>query len=158
MKKGLNTVWNVIQVLIIIYVISIISFMFFSNKYGYSQMGKYVIDVDNNEFLVIKKTNNIKEGDLVYYYSVVKEKYKIVYSNVKSINEDKTYLLDNGDKITKTKILGKTDRKIPVIGFILNNVKEKVNFLLFVLFPILIVFAYQVYKFIIGIDFEKMKE
>jgi hypothetical protein len=158
MKKALNITWSVLQVLIIIYVISIISFMFFSNKYGYSQIGKYVIDVDNNEFLVIKKTNDIETGDLVYYYSIVNEKYKIVYSNVKSINEDKTYTLDNGDKILKTKIIGKTDRKIPVIGFILNGVKEKVNFLLFVLFPIVFVFVYQVYKFVIGVPFENIEE
>ena len=37
MKKVLNITWNVIQVLIIIYVISVIIFMSFSNKYGYSQ-------------------------------------------------------------------------------------------------------------------------
>lgn len=149
MKKTFGIIWNVLQVLIIIYVISIVSFMFFSNKYGYSEIGKYVFDVDNNEFVVIKRTNNIKEGDLVYYYSIVKEKYKIVYSNVKSIDEDKVYTLDNGQRIALSKIIGKTDRKIPIIGFILNNVKEKISFLIFVLFPLLIVFAYQVYLFII---------
>ena len=111
MKKVLNITWNVIQVLIIIYVILVIIFMSFSNKYGYSQIGRYVIDVDNNEFLVIKKTNDIKEGDLVYYYSIVKEKYRIVYSNVRSINEDNIYTLDNEAKIVKSKIIGKSDRK-----------------------------------------------
>ncbi len=156
--RALNIIWNVIQVVIIVYVISIITFMFFSNQYGYSQIGKYVFDVDNNEFLVIKKTNNIKKGDLVFYYDIVKEKYKIVYSNVNTINEDKTYTLDNGERLTSSRIIGKSNRKIPVIGFILNIVKEKVYFLLFVLLPILIVFVYQVYKFIIGINFEKAKE
>ena len=156
--KALNIIWNVIQVVIIVYVISIITFMFFSNQYGYSQIGKYVFDVDNNEFLVIKKTNIIKKGDLVFYYDIVKEKYKIVYSNVNTINEDKTYTLDNGERLTSSRIIGKSHRKIPVIGFILNIVKEKVYFLLFVLLPILIVFVYQVYKFIIGINFEKAKE
>lgn len=151
MKKVLNIVWNVIQVLIIIYVISVIIFMSFSNKYGYSQIGRYVLDVDNNEFLVIKKTNDIKEGDLVYYYSIVKEKYRIVYSNVKTINDDKSYTLNNDDEIIKSKIIGKTHRKIPVIGFVLNMMKYKINFLLFVVFPILIVFGYHVYNFIIEI-------
>lgn len=151
MKKVLNIVWNVIQALIIIYVISVIIFMSFSNKYGYSQIGRYVLDVDNNEFLVIKKTNDIKEGDLVYYYSIVKEKYRIVYSNVKTINDDKSYTLNNDDKIIKSKIIGKTHRKIPVIGFVLNMMKYKINFLLFVVFPILIVFGYHVYNFIIEI-------
>lgn len=150
MNKALDITWKVIQVLIIIYVLAVIIFMSFSNKYGYSQVGKYVIDVDNNEFLIIKKTNNIKEGDLVYYYSIVKEKYTIVYSNVKSI-EDNNYLLENDDKIHETKIIGKSYRKIPVIGFILNMMKYKINFVIFVLLPILIVFGYHVYKFITGV-------
>ena len=158
MSKTLNIIWNIIQVIIIIYVVSIITFMFFSNKYGYSQIGKYVFDVDDNEFVVIKKTDKIKTGDLVFYYDIVNEKYKIVYSNVSSINEDKTYTLDNGKKLASSKIIGKSNRKIPIIGLILNMLKEKVNFLLFVLFPILIVFIYQVYKFIVGIDYEKIKE
>ena len=96
MKRVLNITWNVIQVLIVIYVILVILFMNTSNSYGYSQIGKYVLDVDNNQFLVIKKTNDIKDGDIVYYYSVVHDKYKIVYSNVKSI-EDESYVLDNGE-------------------------------------------------------------
>lgn len=158
MNKNLNIIWNIIQVIIIIYVISIISFMFFSNKYGYSQIGKYVFDVDDNEFVVIKKTDKIKTGDLVFYYDIVNEKYKIVYSNVSGINEDKSYTLDNGKTLASNKIIGKSNRKIPVIGFILNLVKEKVYFLLFVLLPILIVFVYQVYKFIIEMNYFKMKE
>lgn len=151
MNKALNITWKVIQVLIIIYVLAVIIFMSFSNKYGYSQVGKYVIDVDNNEFLIIKKTNDIKEGDLVYYYSIVKEKYTIVYSNVKSIEEDNSYILDNGDQIVDSKIIGKTDKKIPIIGFILNMMKNKINFVLFVMLPILIVFGYHVYKFITSV-------
>ena len=158
MNKILNVVLSVIQVFIIIYVILVISFMFISNRYGYSQIGKYILDVDNDELIIIKKTNDIKTGDLVYYYSIVNEKYRIVSSNIKSINEDKSYTLNNGSKIQKVKIIGKTDRKIPVVGFILNRLKEKVNFLLFVLFPVFIVFIYQVYKFIIGINHEKIKE
>ena len=158
MKKVLNIVWNAIQVLIIIYVISVIIFMSFSNKYGYGQIDQYVIDVDNSEFLVIKKTDDIKEGDLVYYYSVVKEKYKIVYSNVKSIDDDNSYTLDNGDRIIKSKIIGKSYRKLPIIGFILNMLKYKINFLLFVILPILVVFLYHLYKFIIYMDYKRVKE
>ena len=150
MKRVLNITWNVIQVLIVIYVILVISFMNTSNSYGYSQIGKYVLDVDNNQFLVIKKTNDIKDGDIVYYYSVVHEKYKIVYSNVKS-TEEESYILDNGERIVKSKIIGKSYRKVPLIGFILNNVKEKIGFFFGVIFPILIVFGYNAFKFIIEI-------
>jgi len=158
MKKTLRIIWNIIQVLVIIYVALVVSFMLISNKYGYAEIGKCVINVDNNEFLVIKKTNDIKDGDLVYYYSIVKEKYRIVYSNVKTIGEDKIYTLANGEKIHESKIIGKSYRSIPIIGFILNNVKEKISFFLFVILPILIVFIYQMYKFLIDINYKRIKE
>ena len=158
MKKALKIIWNIAQVLIIIYVILIVLFMLTSNRYGYGQIGKYILDVDNNQFLVIKKTNSIKTGDIVYYYSIVNEKYKIVYSNVQSINEDKTYTLDNGEVIDYTKMIGKSHRRIPVIGYILNSMKNKINFLLFCILPILIVFIFHVYKFIIEINSIKRKE
>ena len=146
------------QVLIIIYVVLVISFILISNKYGYGEIGKYVLDVDNNEFLIIKRTDDIKNGDLVYYYTIVNEKYKIIYNNVNSINDDKTYTLDNGEKILKFKIIGKSYRKVPFIGFILNNVKNRISFLLFVLLPMLIVFIYNIYKFIITINYKRIKE
>lgn len=158
MKRVFSIIWNIIQIIIVIYVVLVILFMLTSNKYGYSQIGNYVLDVDDNEFLIIKKTNNLKNGDLVYYYSIVKEKYKITYSNINSINDDKTYTLVNNEKIDSYKIIGKTYRKIPIIGYILNSMKEKINFLLFCLLPLLIVFIYNIYKFIIVINKEKKKE
>jgi len=158
MKKVLKITWNIIQVLIIIYVVLIISFMLTSNRYGYGEIGKYVLDVDNNQFLVIKKTKSIKTGDIVYYYSIVKEKYKIVYSNVQSINEDNNCVLDNGNVINCSKIIGKSHRKIPIIGYILNSMKNKICFLLFCMLPVLVVFIYHVYKFIVEINRIKRKE
>ena len=158
MKRILNIFWNVIQVLIIIYVILAILFMLTSNSYGYSQIGKYVLDADNDRLVIIKKNNSIKVGDLVYYYSVVNEQYKIVYSNVQSINEDKTYTLDNGNNVQKNKIIGKTDRNIPIIGFILNRLKDKIYFVIFVILPMLIVFGYNIYKFIVCLNYERIKE
>ena len=158
MKKILNIFWNVIQVLIIIYVILAILFMLTSNSYGYSQIGKYILDADNDRLVIIKKNNSIKVGDLVYYYSVVNEQYKIVYSNVQSINEDKTYTLDNGNNVQKNKIIGKTDRNIPIIGFILNRLKDKIYFVIFVILPMLIVFGYNIYKFIVCLNYERIKE
>lgn len=158
MKKTLKIVWNVVQVLIIIYVVAVIIFMMMSNKYGYGEIGNYVLDVDNNEFLVIKKTSNLKDGDLVYYYSIVKEKYRIVYSNVKTINDDETYTLNNEERVNFSKVIGKSYRRIPVIGYVLNSMKKQVNFLLFCILPILIVFIYHVYKFIIEIAILKRKE
>ena len=158
MKKALKIIWSIVQVLIIIYVILVIVFMLMSNRYGYSEIGRYVLDVDNNEFIVIKKTDDIKDGDLVYYYSIVDEKYRIIYSNIKSINEDKTYTLDNKEIISRSKIIGKSHRRVPIIGYILNSMKYKINFFLFCLLPILIVFMYHIYKFIIDIDSIKRKK
>ncbi|MBQ9018990.1 MAG: hypothetical protein IJ097_01595 [Bacilli bacterium] len=156
MKKVINIVWNILQVIIVIYVILIVSFMFFSNKYGYSEIGKYVLDADNNYLLIIKKSKDIKIGDYIYYYSVVDEKYKIVSDNVTTI-DDKLYNTNNNKNINKTMIIGKATKKIGGIGFILNKMDDKFSFLFFVLIPIFIVFVYQVYKFISGNVYLKEK-
>lgn len=159
MKKSLLIAWDILQILIVIYVVLVVLFMSISNGYGYGEINKYVIDVDNNEFLIIKKTDRIKEGDLIYYYSIVKDRYKIVYSNITAINdEESTCILDNGEEILTNRIVGKTYRKVPVIGFILNMLRYKINFILFVILPILIVFIYQVYKFIVGMNYKRIEE
>lgn len=133
--------------------------MFFSNKYGYSEMGKYVFNPTDENLIIITKDKNVKVDDEIYYYTVVDEKYIISSNKIININKEmKLYTLSDNSNITSSKIIGKSIKKIPVVGYILNSLKEKMNFLLFVLIPIFIVFVYQVYKFIVGIGYERIKE
>lgn len=157
MKKTFYIIWDIVQIFIIVYVVLITAFMFFSNKYGYTEFGKYVLKNDNNgDLLIIKKSSDIKEGDNIYYYSVVKEKYAIEKDIVKRVNE-KDYEISN-NFVSKSKVIGKSSRKIVLLGKILNRLESKVGFLVFVLLPMLVVFLYQVYDFIVSISNKRREE
>ncbi len=149
MKKTFKIIWIIIQILIIIYAILIVSYMSISNRYGFSETTNYVFNVDNDQLFLIQKAKKFKVGDKVYYYSVRNEKYKVFSSKV--VEEGKSYIFSNGDKIPAAKLIGKKSIKVPIVGFILNRLKNSVFFLLFVSFPILLVFGYRMYKFIKGI-------
>ena len=160
MKKALHIIWNIIQAIIIIYVILITTFMFLSNEYGYTEIGNYVFNDDQSDLFLIKKDNNIKENDTIYYYDAIGGKYSIVSNKVISVNKDNKnslYEVEN-DTISSSKVIGKKGFKIKLLGGILNTLESRVGFLFGVLLPILIVFIYQVYEFIISIHHEEINE
>ena len=149
MKKTFRVIWIVIRIIIIIYAILIVSYMSISNRYGFSETSNYVLNVDKDQLYLIRKAKKFKVGEKVYYYSVRNEKYKIFSSKV--VEKGKSYIFSNGDKIPTSKLIGKKSTKVPVVGFILNRLKNSFYFLIFVSAPILLVFGYQTYTFIKGI-------
>ena len=63
MKKVLRTIWNILEVLIVVYVIAMTTLLLAKNKFGYTQIGDYVFSsIESND------VNNIidsKQGDLL---------------------------------------------------------------------------------------------
>lgn len=171
MKKVLKYSWNVLQVLIIIYVILITLFIFCENKYGFTQFGKYTFNnvtsideknlpnVKEGDLLVIRNSNDIKEGDLVYYYAAYKEKYIVVSNIVKSINKG-NYTLgkDNTYIVPDSRIIGKYTYVYHYVGGILSLLESKNGFIFLVLLPIMIVFIYQIYQFLLLLRYDKLTD
>jgi len=173
MKKGLMITWNILQVIIIIYVILVTSLLFFENKFGFSQFGKYVIHnvnkldekniskVKDGDLIIIKSDSNIKKGDIIYYYAAYNEKYIIVSEEVKDVEKDGNnylYTINRGNPmmISSTRVIGKSMSNYPLIGKFLDTVESRTGFVFFVLLPIMIVFLYQVYQFLIILRYEKI--
>ena len=100
MKSFLRWVWSFFEVLIILYVIVLTSFLLCKNKYGYTQFGDYtfdnvsLFDAKNNknlkkgDLLIVKNSNDINKGDVVYYYAVYNENYIIKSGPVMEIKSD----------------------------------------------------------------------
>ncbi len=175
MKKFLHWVWSFLEVVIIIYVILVTAFILCRNKYGYTQFGDYTfVNVDtrsertiNNskkgDLLIVKNSNDIAEGDLIYYYAVFDESY-IIKTNV-VVKEEKDdfnslYTLDDSDgiSISNAKVLGKYATNYSKLGGILDVLESRIGFLFLVLLPIIVVFIYQIYEFIVIIRYEKVEE
>ena len=174
MKKFLRGIWFVVEFIIIVYVIVLTCFLLCRNKYGYTQFGDYTFtnidlfaekNIDNTkkgDLLVVKNSNDINEGDLIYYYAVYNDDYIIKSSPVMSIkNDDYSYLYTVDDSgptsIVGTRVLGKYSHIYHNLGSILNFLESRIGFLFCVLLPILIVFIYHVYEFIMIVRYEKVE-
>ena len=174
MKKFLRGIWFVVEFIIIVYVIVLTCFLLCRNKYGYTQFGDYTFtnidlfaekNIDNTkkgDLLIVKNSNDINEGDLIYYYAVYNDDYIIKSSPVMSIkNDDYSYLYTVDDSgptsIVGTRVLGKYSHTYHKLGSILNFLESRIGFLFCVLLPILIVFIYHVYEFIMIVRYEKVE-
>ncbi len=169
MKKKLSIIWSIIQVIIIIFVVLVTVFVLCKNKYGYTEIAnynfsyisnedtKYLKNTKKSDLLLVKKDNSIKQGDNIYYYDIYKNKYTIRQANIIKIDET-SYYISESSSIEKDKIIGKEYKTVPKLGGILSFLETKLGFILCIIFPLIIIFIYQIYKFISTIKEEKQQE
>lgn len=174
-KKALNITWNILQVLIIIYVILITGFIFCENKYGFTEIGDYTfnnvskLDTKNiknvkaGDLLIVKNTNDLEAGDIVYYYAAYNEQYIIVSDKVVSKKKDRDtmiYTLNENDPfmVSDSRVIGKYTHNYRNLGKVLSVLESKNGFIFLVLLPIMIVFIYQVKQFLLLLRYEKLEE
>lgn len=173
MRKVLNWVWSFVEVIIIIYVVLVTMFVLCKNKYGYTQFGDYsfanidliaeknVKDTKKGDLLVVKNSNDIHKGDLIYYYAVLNDNYIVRSAVVSDVKEDDysalyTVSLSNTTiNVASSRVLGKYSTVYNNLGSILSVLESRVGFLLLVLLPIMVVFIYQVYEFIIILKYDE---
>ena len=173
MRKVLNWCWSFVEVLIIIYVVLVTMFVLCKNKYGYTQFGDYsfanidliaeknVKDTKKGDLLVVKNSNDIHKGDLIYYYAVLNDKYIVRSAVVTDVKEDNysalyTVSLSNTTiNVASSRVLGKYSTVYNNLGSILSVFESRVGFILLVLLPIMVVFIYQVYEFIIMLKYDE---
>ncbi len=176
MKKVLRFIWSIVELVIIAYVILITSFILCRNKYGYTQIGDYTFnnialidernieDTKKGDLLVVKNTNDIKKGDRIYYYAAYNEVFIVRSDYVVSIESDdysSLYTIErNGEKLTiaNTRVLGKYSNTYSNLGAILDVLESRVGFLFLVLLPIMIVFIYQIYEFVMILRYEDVNK
>ena len=176
MKKFGRVIWSVIEVIIIVYVIAITAFILCRNKYGYTQLGDYTFDsvtligeknvstAKKGDLLVIRNSNDIQVGDTIYYYAAYNESYIVRSDIVLKIEADdysSLYTIKRGDdevSVVDTRIIGKYSHTYKGLGTVLDVVESRVGFLFLVLLPIMIVFIYQVYEFVMILRYERVEE
>lgn len=172
MKKLLHIFWSCLEVFIIIYVIILTSFILSRNSFGYTQFGNKVLvyvsiwdvrnieNVDKNDLLVIRTTDYINENDLLYYYAVSNEKYVVRSNRILNIiknDEGILYQIDDNEKsyISANRVIGTYSVRFSKLGGLFSFLESGIGFLIFALIPIIIVFAYQLFDFIITVKNEK---
>ena len=175
MKKVLQFIWSVLEFIIIIYVILMTSILLSKNKYGFTQFGNLTLctidlkdergieNVKNGDLLLVKNSNDIHVGDVIYYYVVYNESYVVQSAPVVNIESDKyssVYTIEDEGKLTiaSNRVLGKHRAVYHHLGRILDVLESKIGFLFLVLLPILVIFIYQVYELIMIFRYEKVEE
>lgn len=175
MKKVISWGLGIIEALIIAYVIFLTGCLLFVNDFGHTQFGKYTLievdkgqaslldGVEDGDLLVIKNGEDIVKGNIIYYYSVINEQYFVKKSAVTEIKEDSfgaMYTVDVSNKaetaaIPDKKVIGNYISVHRRLGKILTVLESKIGFLFLVLLPMMCIFIYHVYSFIVILKFEK---
>lgn len=175
MKKVFHVLWSILEVIIIVYVILMTSILLSKNKYGYTQFGNYTLckidlinergidGVEVGDLLLVKNSNKINKGDVIYYYVVYNETYVVQSAPVINIESDKysaVYTIDDNGPLTiaSSRVLGKDKAIYHNLGSILNIVESKLGFLFLVLLPILVIFIYQIYELVMIFRYEQVED
>ena len=175
MKKVLSFLGSVLEFVVIAYVILMTSILLSKNKYGYTQFGNmtlFTVDLKTErgiegskagDLYVVKNSNDIEVGDVIYYYVVYNEDYIVQTAPVVNVESDKfssLYTIDNEKDlaITNTRVLGKYKKIYHNLGSVLNVLESRLGFLFLVLLPILVIFIYQVYELIMIFRYEQVTD
>lgn len=177
LKKLFQFMWDLVEVLIIIYVIFVTTCILSKNRYGYTNLFGYTLvsvhqddeayikDSKAGNLLVVKNDGNVSKNQYVYYYYADvadpnNEKYVVrgafVTDTIKSDGGELYSLKDKEDpKISKARVLGNYSNQYAVIGGVLEFLETRLGFLFCVLLPIMIVFVYQIYEFVVILNYDK---
>lgn len=168
LKKGLKILWNILEIIVIVYVIFMTAYILCRNKFGFTQFNKYTFVTLNEEnykfvpnynegdLLVIEsKKFDIDEGSTLYYYVVVNNTYVVRSSVVKSKVEDEfsvIYYLDDEKvgSVSGNRVIGEEVKFSSNKGSVLEFLEGKVGFLIFVLLPVMLIFIYRIYDLFVS--------
>lgn len=168
LKKGLKILWNILEIIVIVYVIFMTAYILCRNKFGFTQFNKYTFVTLNEEnykfvpnynegdLLVIEsKKFDIDEGSTIYYYVVVNNTYVVRSSVVKSKVEDEfsvIYYLDDEKvgSVSGNRVIGEEVKFSSNKGSVLEFLEGKVGFLIFVLLPVMLIFIYRIYDLFVS--------
>ena len=177
MKSGLRLFFDILEVVIVLYVVFITSCILFKNRYGFTQFGdytfipvvndneKYIKDVNKGDLLIAKKVDKVSLSESIYFYTSENRNYIVRECKVTRVpmgDGDTLYditveMLDKSvdTTVSGSKIVGKKSTLLPLLGSVLTFLESRTGFLLCVLLPIVIVFLYQIYEFISVVRYER---
>lgn len=162
--------WSLLILLVVVDVMMTVYLLNY-NRYNVAQFGKYsfiIIDekmdeFDKNDLLIVEKNNNseIKSGDYIFFYDTKSKENIINYGKVNStykVNEkETTFTMSNNFPLSSEYVIGKgeTSKVFNELGLILGILASRWGFLFLIIFPVSILFIYQIYLFIVEVKKEK---
>lgn len=164
---------GLLEVIVIVYAIFAIVVMLNFNEQGFTEInGKTYVAVDEksvtelknykaNDFIAITNLNydDINVGDSIFYYATYDKHYIVVEDKVTKKdgnNREAVYNFENNSSIvTSDQIIGKLYKVYPGKAKIYDVLTSRWGFLLLVILPVLLIFIYQIYGFVILLKEDK---
>ena len=177
MKGFLKVLGIVILVPYIIIAIVITVFLLNYNQYGVTELGdKTLIIVKDDallpsykkgDLLVVTKTpsSQINVNDYIFFYEQSREKKTVIINlgrviSKREVNEvETTYKLEGDVDYSSEFVIGSTNnvKVYRSLGTIVDALESRWVFLLFIIVPILFIFLYELYEFVLEVK-RNMKE
>lgn len=164
---------GLVEVIVIVFAIFVIIVMLSFNDKGFTEIkGKTYVAIDDknivelknyqeNDLVAIKNLtyNDINVGDSIFYYATLDKHYIVVedkVTNKDGNNREAVYNFENNKSIvTSDQIIGKLDKVYSGKAKIYNVLTSRWGFLLLVILPVLLIFIYQIYGFVMLLKEDK---
>ena len=165
-----KTIFRVLVVIFILIAIFVTANLLAYNDYEVAEFGnKSFVLADKNmekygynkgDLIITTKANNdnIKIGDAILFYNNYESKVAIEKGTVTEISSNnQQYYLDTNISISKEYVLGTADsvKTVSKVGSILKVLETRVGYLLIILLPTLVLFAYLIRKIVVELKEEK---
>ncbi len=163
MKKVLKIFGGILVTIYILIAVALTACLLTYNDYKISVFGdRSLIILEDNELapkykkgslLIVKKNSNddIKQGDEIFFYNTYKNKVVVNVSKVNKVKKvtdtETTYTINGKYEISSQYVIGKADTTTVIndVGSILSVLESKWGFLLVIVFPISLLFIYELY-------------
>lgn len=177
MKNFLKIIGVLILIPYIIIAITLTVFLLNYNDYGVTEIGgKTLITVNDDalaptykkgDLLVVKNqsSDEINANDYIFFYERNQEKKTVIINlgkviSKRKVNEEETTFKLEGDVDYSSEYVIGSNKEVkvyPSLGSIISVLESRWVFLFFIIIPLLFVFLYEIYEFVLEVK-RNMKE
>ncbi len=171
MKKILKLIGGIILIPYILVVIVMTVCLLNYNKYGITEIGdkSFIIVSDNSlepaykkgDLLVVtnKGNDDITSNDSIFFYEQNKEKKTVIINLAKVIskrkitNTETTYEIEGNYEYSSEYVIGSAKNTVIYhgLGSVLKILSSRWIFLFVIILPVLFIFLYELYEFILEV-------
>lgn len=178
MKKFLKILGVFLLSIYLVAAVVLTVFLLNYNKYGVTELGNYTLikveddelapDYQKGDLLVVEKVNNdlIKNGDSIFFYEKDLEN-KTIFINLarvlrkrKITDSETTFVIEGEYEYSSDYVIGDVNntKVYHGVGTILSLLESRFGFLLFIILPILFIFLYELYAFVLEVKLSLKEE
>lgn len=163
MKKVLKVIGIIFASIYAVVAITLTVFLLNYNKYNITEINNKSLiivrdeelkpDFQKGDLVIVNRDANrdIKVGDKIFFYDNYKEIISVNLATVlekeKITNNETTFIVDGDYAVSSEYVIGtaRTSKSYSKLGTILSVLESRFGFLFMIIFPILILFVYEIY-------------